>query len=92
MPGSWNKYERHLVSITEIFHDTDDKYLRDQLVFSLLYKCSIRVPGQQGGYRCNGAQQVEERVLQQPLHGPIGVGGGVAGGTGGVVQQSHSEE
>lgn len=53
---------------------------------------SRSVPGQQRCYRCDDAEQVEERVLQQPLHGPVGVGGGVAGGTGGVVAQSHSEE
>lgn len=50
------------------------------------------VPRQQCCYRCDGTEQVEEWVLQQPLHGPVGVRGGVAGGTGGVVAQSYGEE
>lgn len=50
------------------------------------------VPGQQCSHRRDGAQQVKDGVLQQPLNGPVGVGGGVAGGAGGVVAQSHGEE
>lgn len=50
------------------------------------------VPGQQRGYGSDDAQQVEEGVLQQRLHGPVRVGGGVAGRTGSVVTQSHCEE
>lgn len=53
---------------------------------------SSSVPRQQRRYGGDDAEQVEEGVLQQPLHGPVGVGGGVAGGTGGVVAQSHGEE
>lgn len=49
-------------------------------------------PGQQRCYRRDEDQQVEEGVLQEPLHGPVGVGGGVADGTGRVVTQSHGEE
>lgn len=53
---------------------------------------SSSVPWQQRRYGGDDTEQVEEGVLQQPLHGPVGVGGGVAGGTGGIVAQSHGEE
>lgn len=64
-------------------------------MFSARYKSNqIKpgVPGQQRGKRCDDTEQVEEGVLQQPLHGPVGVRGRVAGGTGGIVAQSYSEE
>lgn len=60
-------------------------------MFSLIHRLN-GVPRQQGSYGSDEAQQVEERLLQQPLHGPVRVGGGVAGGAGGVVAQGHREE
>lgn len=57
-----------------------------------VFRVQQRVPGQQRCYGSDDAQQVEEGVLQQRLHGPVRVGGGVAGGTGSVVTQSHCEE
>lgn len=51
-----------------------------------------RLPGQQRHHRCDEDKQVEDGVLQEALHGPVGVGGGVAGGAGGVVAERHGEE
>lgn len=50
------------------------------------------VPGQKSGDGRDDAQQVEERISQKSLHGPVGVGGGVTGGAGGVVAQGNCEE
>lgn len=60
-------------------------------MYSVNHKSSS-VPGQQRCDRCDDTEQVEQGVLEQPLHGPVGVRWGVAGGAGGVVAQSHSEE
>lgn len=51
-----------------------------------------RVPGQECSDGSYDTQQVEDGVLQQRLHGPVRVGGGVAGWTRSVVRQSHCEE
>lgn len=52
----------------------------------------LDIPGQKSGDRCDDTQQVEERISQQPLHGPVGVGGRETGRTGGIIAQCHSEE
>lgn len=50
------------------------------------------VPGQKSSDGCDDTQQIEDRISQKSLHGPVGVGGGVTRGAGGVVAQSHGEE
>lgn len=50
------------------------------------------VPGQERSDRSDDTQQVEDGVLQQRLHGPVRVRGGIAGRTGSVVTQSDCEE
>lgn len=50
------------------------------------------VPGQERCGRRDDTQEVEEGVFEQPLYGPVRVGGRVARGTGGVVAQSDGEE
>lgn len=51
-----------------------------------------RVPGQERSDRSDDTQQVEDRLLQQRLHGPVRVRGEVAGRTRSVVTQSDCEE
>lgn len=50
------------------------------------------LPGQQRRHRRDEDEQIEDGVLQEALHSPVGVGGGVASGAGGVVAQRYREE
>lgn len=50
------------------------------------------LPGQQRRHRRDEDEQIEDGVLQKALHSPVGIGGGVAGGAGGVVAQRYREE
>lgn len=61
-------------------------------MYSVKQKSGTISPGKQRCYRRDDTEQVEEGVLQKPLHSPVRVRGRVAGGTGGIVTQSHCEE
>lgn len=50
------------------------------------------VPRQQRHHWCDEAEQVEERLRQEAVHGPVWIRGRGTRGTGGAIAQSNTEE